>query len=230
MKENSGKTKRKLPKAVKRVLTVTAVLALVGALYILMTNLVVVCSTKNDIVDAAQAGDGYDCILVLGCAVYGSSPSPMLSERVSTGIELYKAGASARLLMSGDHGETYYNEVAVMKRLAVADGVPEDVIFCDHAGFSTYESIYRAKYIFGAEKVLIVTQEYHLPRALFIAESLGMETKGVCAYGGFGGQIMRDVREVVARSKEIVYCLFKPEPKYLGDKIDLGGSASQTDG
>ena len=174
--------------------------------------------------------DGVDCIIVLGCLVKDNGdPSDMLSDRLRRGIELYKQGAAPKIIMSGDHGRTDYDEVNAMKRVAIDAGIPSSDVFMDHAGFSTYESIYRAKEIFGAEKVIIVTQEYHLYRALYIAEKLGLEAYGVDAdYHSYRGQITRDVREILARCKDFASIIFKPEPTYLGEKIPISGNGDLT--
>ena len=103
----------------------------------------------------------------------------MLHDRLMRGVELYDVGAAPKLLMSGDHGHEEYDEVAAMKQFAIDAGIPSEDVFMDHAGFSTYESIYRAKEIYQADKILIVTQEYHLYRALYIADQLGVEAYGV---------------------------------------------------
>ena len=137
--------------------------------------------------------------------------------------------SGAKLLMSGDHGAKEYDEVNAMKQYAIEQGVDSAEIFMDHAGFSTYESIYRAKEIFGAEKVVIVTQEYHLYRALYIADALGMEAYGVTSdQRTYSGQTIRDVRELLARNKDFLASLFKPEPTYLGEAISLDGSGDVT--
>lgn len=105
----------------------------------------------------------------------------MLEDRLKQGIKLYELGASDRLLMSGDHGRKEYDEVNVMKKFAIDAGVPSEHIFMDHAGFSTYESLYRARDIFQADRIIIVTQKYHLYRAMYIAEKLGLEAYGVAS-------------------------------------------------
>ncbi len=178
---------------------------------------------------SAQLTD-VDCILVLGCGVWDNGqPSHMLEDRLKRGIELYNAGASPKLLMSGDHGRVEYDEVNVMKRFAMDAGIPSEDIFMDHAGFSTYESMYRAKEVFGAKKIIIISQEYHLYRALYIARTLGLEAYGVNAnYRNYQNQSAMDTREVLARCKDFVTCIFKPEPTYLGDPIDLSGSGDVT--
>ncbi len=172
----------------------------------------------------------YDCILVLGCGVKSNGqPSDMLADRLRRGVELYKSGIAPKILMSGDHGRVEYNEVGVMKRYATDAAVPSEDVFMDHAGFSTYESIYRAHSIFGAKKILIVTQEYHLPRALYIAKSFGLQAQGVAAdYRSYNGQTGRDVREVLARVKDFATSLFHPKPTFLGTGISISGNGDLT--
>ncbi|MBQ7847708.1 MAG: YdcF family protein, partial [Clostridia bacterium] len=171
-----------------------------------------------------------DCIVVLGCYVHPSgNPSDMLADRLSVGIDLYKQGAAPKLLMSGDHGQSEYNEVVAMKQTALDAGIPSSDIFMDHAGFSTYESIYRAKEVFGAEKILIVTQQYHLYRALHVAKALGVEAYGVSAdLHSYWGQSKREVREVLARNKDVLTGLLKPAPTYLGATISLAEDGDVT--
>mgnify|MGYP003303144241 CR=1 FL=1 len=192
-------------------------------------DLYVVKSTEKYILTPETAGEGYDCILVLGCGVWGSTPSHMLEDRLLQGIELYENGASGKMLMSGDHGKSDYDEVNVMKDFAAEKGVATRDIFMDHAGFSTYESMYRAKEIFGAEKVIIVTQDYHLHRAIYDARALGLDAYGVESNPrGYAGQIYRDIREILARNKDFFWCIFKPEPTYLGEEISISGNGNIT--
>lgn len=179
--------------------------------------------------EAEQMSD-FDCILVLGCKVKENGvPSDMLADRLAMGVALQQAGVSEKLLMSGDHGQEEYNEVAVMKQYAIDKGVASSDIFMDHAGFSTYDSVYRAKEIFEAKKILIVTQEYHLYRALYVAEELGMEAYGVPAdTRTYFGQTKRDVREVLARVKDFFMVCVQAKPVYLGEVIPLSGSGDRT--
>ena len=153
----------------------------------------------------------------------------MLGERIQTGVDLYKAGVAPKLLMSGDHGTKGHDEVNAMKDAALAAGVPSEAGFMDHAGFSTYDSMYRARDIFGAKKLVVVTQEYHLPRALWIARRMGLEAVGVaCDTQRYSGQLYRDLRELLARDKDFVKCLKMPEPRVLGEAIPLAGSGDVT--
>ena len=170
-----------------------------------------------------------DCILILGAGVKDGKPKPMLRDRLLTGIELYKSGAADKIIMSGDHGRADYDEVNVMRAFAIEQGVRAEDIFLDHAGFSTYDSVYRAKNIFGAENIIIVSQKYHLYRALYIAKKLGAESLGVAGdLNPYGGQLKRDIREIIARDKDFFKCIIKPEAEIMGDKIPLDGDGSIT--
>lgn len=178
-------------------------------------------------IDALEAGahGQADCILVLGAGIRpDGTPSFMLRDRLDKGIELYEAGVAPKLLLSGDNGQERYDEVNAMKRYVLAQGIPAEDIFLDHAGFSTYDSIYRAKAVFAVEEAVVVTQNYHLYRALYIAERLGLQAVGVSAAGNhYAGQWGRDVREFLAKNKYFVICLVKPKPKYLGEVIPITG-------
>ena len=201
-------------------------------LSVLFINLRVKAVAKKRIITADKALElqDVDCILVLGCKVKDNGePSPMLLDRLITGTELYKNGAAPKILMSGDHGRENYNEVDVMKNYALSNGIPSEDVFMDHAGFSTYDSIYRAKYIFQAKKVIIVTQEYHLQRALYLAHKLGLEAYGVPAdLREYSGQFKRDIREIAARCKDFALGAFKPKSKYLGEIIPISGDGNIT--
>lgn len=215
----------------KKVIIFLVIMMVVIGLIVLGINFYVKTSTKNQIIENGDYSNlkDIDCIIILGAGIWGDSPSPMLQDRLLQGIDLYKKGVSSKIIMSGDHGREEYDEVNVMKKYAIDNGVPSEDIFMDHAGFSSYESIYRAKEIFGAEKVVIVTQKYHLYRALHIANSLGLEAYGVGADPRqYVGAMYREIREILARNKDFVKCLFKPEPTYLGESIPVSGSGDVT--
>ena len=222
----------KVKRYLKRSLLILLVLILLGTATILSLSFYVQQSTKGQILspqDAALLAD-VDCILVLGCSVRGDQPSIMLKSRLECGVSLYDLGVSDKLLMSGDHGQEDYNEVVVMKNYALQANVPSENVFMDHAGFSTYESMYRARDIFHAEKIVIVTQKYHLYRAIYIAEALGLEAYGVeAAPREDSMQVHRDFREVLARSKDVLYTIFTPAPTYLGEAIPVSGDGNVTD-
>jgi len=183
--------------------------------------------------EAVSPGSGtYDCILVLGAGVRpDGSPSDMLHDRLAYGVMLYEMGAAEKLLMSGDHSRRDYDEVNAMKDFALERGVPSEDVFMDHAGFSTYESLYRARDVFRAKRVLIVTQEYHLYRALYNARQLGLEAWGVASDPrDYMGQTYRDCREMLARCKDYFQCLYRPEPTFLGEVISITGNGDLTNG
>lgn len=213
-------------------LSIFLCLCILGITALTVINSIVKLGTGDQIISSEEAAklEDIDCILVLGCFVKDDGrPSDMLFDRLTRGVELYDLGAAPKLLMSGDHGREEYDEVAAMKQFAIDEGVPSVDVFMDHAGFSTYESIYRAKEIFQADKILIVTQEYHLYRALYIANQLGVEAYGVSSdYHTYVGQFMRDFREMLARVKDCATCIFKPEPTYLGDAIPIFGDGNLT--
>ena len=177
-----------------------------------------------------QNMDNADCIIVLGAAVRaGGKPSDMLNDRLLTGIDVYENCVSNRIIMSGDHGRKDYDEVNVMKQFAIDRNVPSETIFMDHAGFSTYDSMYRAKAVFKAKNVIIVSQKYHLYRAVYIAEKLGLDAVGVSAdLREYRGQQYRDLREVMARVKDFFKVIVKPEPEYLGEAIPVNGNGNAT--
>lgn len=204
--------------------------ALIGIM-MLSINFYVVNKTKSKIVTEKQAKEleNVDCILVLGAGIWENKPSPMLEDRLLQGIALYNNQTSSKIIMSGDHGKEEYDEVNVMKDFAIEKGVKSEDIFMDHAGFSTYDSVYRAKEIFKAQKIIIVTQKYHLHRALYVAEKLGIEAYGVASDPReYRGQVVRELREVLARDKDFFKCIIKPEPTYLGDTIPVSGNGDAT--
>lgn len=224
--------KEKTKKRLLRTLCILVILGFLGVAAIAGINGIVIGTATSRILspqDAAALAD-VDCILVLGCLVGSDGvPSDMLHDRLRQGVELYQLGAAPKMLMTGDHGRTNYDEVDAMKTYAVNNGVPSEDVFMDHAGFSTYESMYRAKEVFQAKKIIIVTQEYHLYRAVFIARSLGLDAYGVTSdYNWYLGQFRRDVREVLARVKDFGTSVLKPEPTYLGEAIPIWGDGNLT--
>lgn len=218
-----------MKKAIKIIITVLLILAVLGAAAVFGANAYVKASAKEYILDPSNAGEGYDCILVLGCGVYDDNPSHMLEDRLLRGVELYKNGASGKLLMSGDHGRNNYDEVNVMKSFAMDCGIPSENIFMDHAGFSTYESMYRARDVFSAHRVLIVTQKFHMYRALYIANALGLEAYGLTSdLREYANATYSQLRESLARVKDFFMVIFKPLPTYLGEVLPVNGNGNVT--
>lgn len=224
-----------------RILLCLVIIGLIVAIGMIAINQYVKSSVKDDILyrvegDVSAAfsdwnseeiqGFGADCILVLGAGIRDDeTPTPMLRDRLDVGIELYNKGIAPKILLSGDNGRVGHNEIHVMLNYVKAAGIPEEDIFCDHAGFSTYDSLHRAESIFGASKVIVVTQEYHQYRALYIGKSLGIEAKGVASdQKRYGGQIHRDLRELLARNKDFFKVMSDAEPLLGGEAIPISGS------
>ncbi len=227
---------RRIPRPIRRgILTAFLTLALCAiSLGILVLSVSIgMKDISADRVMAAEAaapvlaaGD-FDCILVLGAGVRpDGTPTPMLYDRVQVACDIYTGDVP--LLMSGDHTGDY-NEVGAMKRLAEEKGVLSEDIFLDHEGYSTYESLYRAKEKFGARKIVIVSQGYHLYRALFIARELGMDAVGVTAdLRDYYLQTKYEVREVLARFKDLYVATRGDKPCEVGERIDLSGDGNLT--
>ncbi len=227
----------------KRIVLITAA-AVIAAGFVLAggINLYIVKSTEKDIavvMDSAFFAEknkksalnvlrefGPDCILVLGAGLKpDGTPNHMLEDRLEAALILYKEGIAPKLLLTGDHGQEGYDEVNAMRRYMEEAGVPAEDIFLDHAGFSTYESMYRAAEIFAVKKAVIVTQKYHQHRSLYIGKQLGIEVMGAASEQRvYTGQSYREVREIIARNKDFLKVLIKPEPTYLGDIISISGS------
>ena len=178
--------------------------------------------------EASALSKNPDVILVLGAGVRpDGSPSNMLEDRLLTALRLYEQGICEKILVSGDHGTEYYDEVNVMKSYLVKKGIPSENVFMDHAGFSTYDSVYRAKAIFGVKNPVIVTQEYHAYRSMMIANHLDLDAAAVAApilssdVKVYPKQTWYSFRETLARVKDFFYCIAKPEPSFLGEPISL---------
>ncbi len=226
-KQRTSKSKK------KRIALALAIVLTVLILAPLGISAYMCASVSDRILSLEEAANlNADAILVLGARVWDNGePSGILEDRLITGIAIYESGISDRLLMSGDHGQDDYDEVGSMKAYAIAAGVPSADIFMDHAGFSTYESLYRARDIFQVQSVVIVTQRYHLYRALYIAERMGLDAYGVAAdIRTYPGMPRFVAREVLARLKDFFYTLYMPLPTYLGAALPIFGDGDQTNG
>lgn len=231
LETKNKKTDSKKSAVSKKIISVLIWLIIVSLVIVLGLNTYVCLSAKSNM----YAPDEFknktaDCIMVLGCGVRGTEPSPMLKDRLDTAIDLYKKGVAKKLLMSGDHGGEYYNEVGAMKIYAIKSGVPSEDVFMDHAGFSTYESLYRAKELFGCNKLIAVTQRYHLYRTVYLGESMGIDISGVSTNDyNYGGVFYRELREILARDKDFFTAMIKPKPiAPIGAKIDISGNGDST--
>ena len=219
-------------KVVGRLLAAVLAIAFAVVLVFAGTNAAAILTTQDDIVDQqAAASFDADAIIVLGASVYpDGTPSGILQDRLDDGIALYFAGAAPKIIMSGDNGTESYNECWAMKQYAISQGVPSEDLFCDHARFSTYETMYRARHEIGADRVVNATQTYHLYRAIYDAQGVGMEAIGVPSdYGEYVNQSWYDFREIFARTKDFFQVLMKTPSTYVGDPISLDQSGDVTD-
>lgn len=169
-------------------------------------------------------------ILVLGASVLpNGKPSDILADRLRVAVDLYAAGLGEKVLVSGDNGQDGYDEVNAMRAYLLDAGVEPEDIFLDHAGFDTYDSMYRAIHVFNVSQALVVTQRYHLSRALFIANALGMDARGVSSdLQPYRKQTLFSIRESVARVKAVLDVLRGARPEYLGERIDITGDGRVT--
>lgn len=154
----------------------------------------------------------------------------MLEDRIKTAVELYKNNTVQKIIMTGDHGKSNYDEVNHMRRYAEKMGVPTEDIFMDHAGFSTYDSMYRAREIFMVDSAVVVTQAFHLPRAVYTSRSLGLKAVGVEADKHlYAGDQYYYFREIPARLKAFAQIhLLRSKPRFLGESIPVSGDGRLT--
>lgn len=215
--------KRKRP-SIKRIIAALILLAALAIVAIGAINLQVQRTAERKVYGASDV-PSQAVALVLGAKVYGDGRlSDMFHDRCQTAVGLYKTGKVGKILVSGDHGRKEYDEVNAAKAYLLASGVAGKDIFLDHAGFDTYDSVYRARDVFEVKSMVVVTQGYHLPRALFIAHELGVEAVGVGAdLRIYGGENYRNFREEFAVVKAWFDVILKSRPKFLGDPIPVSG-------
>lgn len=201
-----------MKKIFKYILIVLIVIILVPVII----NFYVILSTKNRIVSGdSELLTDIDYIVILGAGIRRGKPSPMLEDRLKTGISLYNNDISNKILITGDHMNDNYDEVTVMKNYLLEHGIPEEDIITDNYGISTYDSIYRVKNVYKSNKVVIVSQRYHLYRALFLSDNLDLESYGVEAdLRYYYGQWYREIREILARNKDFIKGIIKPKAVY----------------
>ena len=201
-----------MKKIFKYILIVLIVIILVPVII----NFYVILSTKNRIVSGdSELLTDIDYIVVLGAGIRRGKPSPMLEDRLKTGISLYNNDISNKILITGDHMNDDYDEVTVMKNYLLEHGIPEEDIITDNYGISTYDSIYRVKNVYKSNKVVIVSQRYHLYRALFLSDNWDLESYGVEAnLRYYYGQWYREIREILARNKDFIKGIIKPKAVY----------------
>jgi SanA protein len=202
-------------------------LAIAAAIIVVACNTAVIAGGTP--IDAPSAGVA-DCALVLGARVFtGGRVSQVLEDRLATALALYRSGGVKRILVSGDHGTAAYDEVNAMRAWLEARGVPPRDIFLDHAGFDTYSSMRRARDVFLARRVIVVTQRFHLPRALYVARALGLEADGAPAdRRRYRGAVYLEAREIGARVRAFVDVTINRAPHHGGAPIPITGDGLAT--
>lgn len=194
---------------------------------VLLVNIWVLCRSSSHIVDDVDQLPKVEAVMILGARVYNNGQlSPMLLDRAQTALDVYKAGKADVILISGDHGQAGYDEVNAIKDYLLEQGVVGEDVFLDHAGFDTYDSVYRAKHVFQVTSVIIATQSFHLSRAVYVGQALGIETTGISAdRQPYRGIVLNHVRELAARVKTYIRVILHSKPVYLGEPIPITGSS-----
>src|SRR4051812_46675806 len=207
----------------KRVLAIAAGFLIT---VVAIPNAIVLFGGKGPSTSDPEAVPHAQVALVLGAQVRpDGTPSGMLADRVTAAAELYKAGKVDKLLLSGDHSTAVYDEVGTMRNLLLAKGIPAADIFTDHAGFDTWDSAQRARRVFDVRSAVVVTQRFHMARALFDARRAGLKATGYIADKHRYGRVMRrlQVREAAARVKTLGDAITGADPHFLGPEIPITG-------
>jgi SanA protein len=212
---------------VQRFFTLASVTCLSALALLLIVPLIMQASVSKYIYESSESVEPTEVAIVLGASVARGTPSPVLAARADEAVELYLKGKVHKILVTGDNGALSHDEVTPVRKYLLAAGIPPQDIFLDHAGFDTYSSMYRAQRIFGAQTATIVTQDFHMPRALFIARHFGIDAVGVVAEGGEYSWPAY-AREIPASWKALLDVLLKRQPKYLGEPIPLSSDARAT--
>lgn len=216
----------------KKIIISILILGIVSLAIVVGINLYINTYAKKYIERDIKDLKKVDAILVLGAFVYeNNKPSPILEDRLDYGYELYRNNKAKKIVVSGDHGTKGYDEVSTMRDYLLDKGVPRKDIFLDHAGFDTYDSMYRAKEIFGIESMIVSTQKFHINRSIYIGRKLGIEVYGYPSEDKKEYKMnYLNFRESLAKVKAFTNVeILKRKPKYLGDKIDINGNGIVTD-
>lgn len=216
-------TKNKLKKYFKIALYLT----IIGLIAVVSVNYYVKSSTKKNIHHSLKRFPKNDVGIIFGAGIRGDQPSKYLKDRLDAGILLWKAKRINKILLSGDNGREEYDELTVMKNYCYTHGVDTTKIFIDYAGFDTYSTMYRAKHIFNIKKATLISQEYHLNRAIYIGQKLGIKSVGYSANKGeYSGYKYVCFREYGSVFKSFFDVLRNREPHFLGNPIDINGASN----
>lgn len=213
----------------RRFLKILTVIAGMILFAFVLVQLVVVAGTRASIYSAEDVPPAFVVIVPGASVLRNGTPSEILADRLTVAVGLYSAGKADKILVSGDNGQDGYDEVNAMRRFLLDKGVAAEDIFLDHAGFDTYDTMYRANRVFGVTDAIVVTQRYHLYRALFIASHLGIRATGVTSdLQPYIKQAWFSARETLSRVKAVADVIMNAKPGYLGDPIDIRGDGRVT--
>lgn len=211
----------------KKYFKIALYLAIIGLIAIVSVNYYVKSSTKKNIYYSIKKFPKNDVGIIFGAGINGDQPSKYLKDRLDAGIMLWKAKRINKILLSGDNGRQEYDELTVMKNYCFNHGVDTTKIFIDYAGFDTYSTMYRAKHIFKIKKATLISQEYHLNRAIYIGQKLGIKSAGYSANKGeYLGYNYVCFREYGSIFKSFFDVLRNREPRFLGGEISINGESN----
>lgn len=230
LKSITGNIIRIVGKIVKVVLITILVLILLAVVTVFSVDRWIVWRGGAVILERDEVEPPYDAIIILGAQVLDNYyPSAMLRDRLDGAVELYKAGVSDRILVTGDHREDNYNEVGVMGRYLLEQGIPDQAIFMDHFGLDTYDSIYRSQHVFEITKAIVVTQTFHLQRALYIARALDLDYHGYATdTRDYHSSTYTFLREYGARLKAVYEVRSEASPARLDPPMPISGDGRNT--
>lgn len=205
-------------------------LTLLGIFLFFFSNFWILATSHRHIKPDIQSLEPADAVMILGARVFPNGRlSDVLRDRAKVAIQVYQAGKANKIIVSGDHGTPEYDEVAYVRDYLLANNIPPQDIFLDHAGFDTYDSLHRAQSIFQIKNLIISTQNTHLPRAIFNAKSRQINTQGISADLQSYQQTKQQIaREFLARPKSFLDVILNSKPKFLGSPIPITGDGQTT--
>lgn len=216
-----------MKKKAKLIIRICLLASISLLILIIVSNVIIRYKSRNFIYKNITDVPACYTVIVLGAKVSAhGTPSNYLHDRLEKAIEVYNNHKALRFLLSGDHGQTTYDEVNAMKNYLLDRGIKTEDIFLDHAGFDTYSTMVRAKNVFLIKDAIIVSQEFHLPRAVYIARSVGLDARGINADNNdYAGLKQLKGREILARVKAFVEVMFHKNPRFLGEQIPITGDS-----
>jgi SanA protein len=205
------------------------ILGIIGLIVILITNYDVNSKTESFIFDSQETMPKTTVGIIFGAGINGDQPSKYLKDRLDAGISLYKNHTIQKILLSGDNGRDEHDELTVMKIYCYKNGVDTTKIYIDYAGFDSYSTMYRAKHLFKIDTAILVSQKYHLARAVYLGNSLGVKSYGFVAdVGEYRGHRYVKTREYLSVFKSVVDVFRDREPRFMGDEVNINGLSNYT--